>query len=164
MERPPQPPGGVEGAVERYGDALFRLCLVMLGSDADAEDAVQETMVRYLQKAPAFADGDHERAWLLTVAKNVCRDMLRTRKRRGTVSLEALEQLSDGTFDSADAGVWEALMALPERFRLVLTLYYVEQYPIGDIARVIGRTPSAVKMRLQKGRRLLREAYGKERM
>ena len=53
-------------------------------------------------------------------------------------------------------------MALPEKFRLVLVLFYVEEYPIADIAKIIGRTPSAVKMRLQKGRRLLEELYRKE--
>ena len=53
-------------------------------------------------------------------------------------------------------------MTLPEKFRLVLMLHYVEEYPVADIAKIIGRTPSAVKMRLQKGRKLLEEAYRKE--
>ena len=71
----------VERAIERYGDMLFRLCLVMLGNAADAEDALQETYLRYLQKAPAFADEEHEKAWLLTVAANRCRDLIFTLKK-----------------------------------------------------------------------------------
>ena len=55
-------------------------------------------------------------------------------------------------------------MTLPEKYRLVLVLHYVEEYPVADIARLIGRTPSAVKMRLQKGRKLLEETYRKEFM
>ena len=58
--------------------------------------------------------------------------------------------------------VLDALMALPEKFRLVLTLHYVEGYSTSEIAGMIGRTPSAVKMRLQKGRRLLEDTLGKE--
>jgi len=56
------------------------------------------------------------------------------------------------------------LVALPEKFKLVLFLYYVEEYRIEDIAGMIGRTPSAVKMRLKKGRQLLEEKYRKEYM
>ena len=50
-------------------------------------------------------------------------------------------------------------MDLPEKFRIVLTLYYVEEYKVEEIAKIIGKTQSAVKMRLQKGRRLLKEKY-----
>lgn len=62
----------------------------------------------------------------------------------------------------ADSGILEALLTLPEKFRTVLTLFYVEDYSVGEIADIIGKTTSAVKMRLQKGRTLLGEAYRKE--
>lgn len=58
----------------------------------------------------------------------------------------------------------DALMGIPDKFRTVLVLYYVEEYSIEEIAKIIGKTASAVKMRLQKGRRLLKEAYGRECM
>ena len=85
--------------------------------------------------------------------------MLRFRLRHPQISLEYLQGLSS---DPHDSGILEALMSLPEKFRLVLILYYVEEYRVEDIARIIRRTPSAVKMRLQKGRRLLEEKYRKE--
>ncbi len=153
------PPDDVNGIVQAYGDMLFRICYVLLGNYSDAEDAVQETMIKYMQKAPDFADSGHEKAWLITAARNQCRDMLRYQHRRRQVNLENLQELS---LDASDSGILEALMSLPEKFRLVLTLYYVEEYRIEDIARIIQRTPSAVKMRLQKGRRLLEEKYRKE--
>ena len=160
MEKSPaRPASDLESAVHSYGDLLFRLCLVMLGSDADAEDAVQETMLKYLQKAPSFASAGHERAWLITVAKNQGRDMLRSRRRRQELCLAYGEDVPG---EIGDSGIMDALMALPEKYRLVLTLYYVEECSIEDIAHVIRRTPSAVKMRLQKGRKLLQEEYRKE--
>ena len=64
----------------------------------------------------------------------------------------------------SETGILDALMTLPEKFRLVLYLYYVEEYSINDIAGMIKRTPSAVKMRLKKGRQLLEEKYRKEYM
>ena len=62
------PAGNLDAAVRAYGSILYRTCLVMLGSESDAEDAVQETFVKYLQKAPQFESGEHEKAWRLTVA------------------------------------------------------------------------------------------------
>lgn len=144
-----------------YGNKLFRICLIMLGNASDAEDGVQETLIKYLQKSPEFKDKEHEKAWLIKVASNTCRDMLRFRTRHATVDMESINQF---TKDSSDNGILEALMVLPEKFRIVLVLYYVEQYKTEEIAKMIGKSSSAVKMRLQKGRRLLKEIYEKEYM
>ena len=154
-----RPADAIETVIRTYGNTLYRLCFVILGNESDAEDAVQETLIRYLQKAPQFENSDHEKAWLITVATNQCRDILRFQKRHPQIDSEYLQGLSAS---SSDSGILDALMTLPEKFRLVLTLYYVEEYPTEDIARIIGRTPSAVKMRLRKGRKLLEEIYRKE--
>ena len=151
----------VEHMVYRYGNLLVRLCLVTLGNVNDAEDAVQETFIRYFRKAPVFEHAEHEKAWLITVALNKCRDMLRFRRRHMTVDPEEIRGFSE---EVSHSGILDALMTLPEKFRIVLVLYYVEEYSTEEIARVIGRTRSAVKMRLQKGRRLLLEVYRKEYM
>ena len=66
------------------------------------------------------------------------------------------------SYDSSDSGIIEALASLPEKFRLVLTLHYIEDYRVEDIAKIINRTSSAVKMRLQKGRKLLEKIYREE--
>ena len=160
MENTPvRPDGEIERIVDEYASELFRLCLVMLKNTHDAEDAVQDTLLSYLQHAPEFESRESERSWLLTVAANRCRDSLRRAKRHPSVSMDELTEL--GATDE-HALVLDALMALPEKFRLVLTLHYVEGYSPSEIAGMIGRTPSAVKMRLQKGRRLLEDTLGKE--
>ena len=144
-----------------YGNILFRICLIMLGNSHDAEDAVQETFFKYLQKAPEFKEKEHEKAWLIKVASNRCKDMLRFRTRNMETDMESICEFMQ---DSTDSGILEALMTLPEKYRIVLILYYVEQYKTEEIAKVIGKSASAVKMRLQKGRRLLKEKYQKEYM
>ena len=149
----------IETVLNRYGDMLYRICILMLKNESDAEDVIQETMIKYYQKAPAFENGEHEKAWLIRVATNGCRDVLRFRLRHPQMDETYLERLS---WESPDSGILEALTAVPEKYRLVLTLYYMEDCRIEDIAKIIGRTPSAVKMRLQKGRRLLEEIYRKE--
>lgn len=154
-----RPTDEIETVVHAYGNMLFRICLVMLGNESDAEDAVQNTIVAYMQKAPPFESSEHEKAWLITVAKHKCRDVQRFRRRHPQIDIDSLRGLSH---DRDGSGIIEALMTLPERFRTVLTLHYVEEYKVEDIAVMIGKTPSAVKMRLKKGRALLEEKYRKE--
>jgi len=131
----------------------------MLGNKSDAEDAVQDTILSFMQKAPPFESPEHEKAWLIKVATHKCRDIQRFRWRHPQVDIDSLHELS---YDRESSGAIEALMALPEKFRTVLTLYYVEEYKVREIAEMIGKTPSAVKMRLKKGRSLLEEKYRKE--
>ena len=149
----------IEEALDRYGDRLYRLALVMLKSPMDAEDAVQETFLGYLDRIGTFRDAEHEKAWLLTVTTNQCRDILRARQRHPQV---ALDQVPEEGHVPQDRAVWDALMALPEKYRVVLVLHAVEGYRTEEIAKLIGKTSSAVKMRLSRGRKLLEESLGKE--
>ena len=149
----------IEFLIQKYGDMLYRLCFIMLKNESDAEDAVQETFLAYYQKAPVFQSSEHEKAWLIKVATNKSRDLLRFRVRHPLLDEDFLSALSP---DPSDSGILEALAALPEKYRLVLTLYYIEDCRIEEIARIIGRTASAVKMRLQKGRKLLEKIYREE--
>lgn len=149
----------IERMVQQYSDMLFRICLITLGSEADAEDAVQETFLKYLRKAPLFETSDHEKAWLIHVAVNQCRDMQRFHMRHPQVNLDEIRHF---TSEPEELGILDALMALPDKFRIVMLLHYVEEYRTEEIAKIIGKTSSAVKMRLQKGRKLLEEQYRKE--
>lgn len=151
-----RPTDDIETTINKYGDMLYRLCVLLLKNESDAEDAVQETIIKRYQKAPSFEDCEHEKAWLIRVATNQCRDILRFRARHPQIDDACLANLSH---NSSDTGVMEALASVPEKFRLVLVLYYIEDYRIEDIAKIIDRTPSAVKMRLQKGRKLLKKIY-----
>ena len=155
------PSHSVEQVLDQYGSALFRLGYFMLGSSADTEDAVQDTLIRYLQKHPQFADNEHEKAWLLRVMTNRCRDLLRWRARHPQVDLDELRHLAA---PDENSNILAALMRLPPKLRLVMTLHYIEGYSVSEIAPMIGRTPSAGKMRLQKGRIELETIYRKEFM
>lgn len=156
-----RPADDIEKTIERYGDMLYRMCFIMLRNEADAEDAVQETMIKYFLKSPVFKDHEHEKAWLLRVAANRCRDLLRFRVRNPHIGDETALQ---STSAPAECSILDCLTMLPGKYRIVLSLYYVEECRIGDIAKAIRRTPSAVKMRLKKGRELLAEVYRKEQM
>ena len=154
-----RPADDIERIIETYGNMLYRTCFVLLKNENDAEDAVQETIIKYMRKAPKFKNSEHEKAWLLTVASNISKDMLRYNSRHPHTDIDSITEISVQTEDSF---ILDALMTLPEKFKLVLILYYVEEYRIDEIARIISKTPSAVKMRLQKGRKLLEKKYQEE--
>ena len=154
-----RPADDIERIIANYGNMLYRTCFVLLKNESDAEDAVQETIIKYMQKAPDFKDEEHEKAWLLTVASNTCKDILRYKVRHPYADIDSI---TDTSAQPEDSFILEALMTLPEKFKLVLTLYYVEEYRVEEIARIISKSPSAVKMRLQKGRKLLEKKYREE--
>ena len=145
--------------IQRYGDMVRRLCMVHLKNYADTEDIFQTVFLKYALASVSFDSDEHEKAWLIRVAVNQCRDQQRFRMRHPQVSLDTLSACGASPESS---GIIEALTRVPEPFRIVLTLYYVEECPMEEIARVIGRSVSAVKMRLQKGRKLLEKIYREE--
>lgn len=149
-----------EQAVELYGNALYRLCLIQLGQAADAEDAVQEAFLRHLHKAPAFREAEHEKAWLLKVALNICRNQQRYRSRHACLPLDEAVDLTAG---NASREALTALGQLPPDLRAPLLLHYVEGYQGQEIARLLGISHAAVRKRLQRGREELRALLDEER-
>lgn len=163
IDKSVRPADDIESILQTYGDMLFRLCLLMLGNGSDAEDVIQETMIKYMQKSSQyqFKDEEHKKAWLIKVATNGSKDVLRYRNRHPIVDIDEIKSYMQ---EKTDSEIIDALMTLPEKFRIVLILFYVEGYSTKEIATMIGKTSSAVKMRLQKGRDLLKVAYKKECM
>lgn len=152
-------PPDAQRAVEEYGNSLYRLCTVMLQNREDAQDAVQECFLRYITKAPDFSNQEHEKAWLIRVAGNICKDMLRHRKHSSFISLDEIRNLSSSEDNAQILGL---LGMLDEKYRAVIHLHYVEGYGTGEISSLLGISSAAVKKRLQRGREKLREIYEKE--
>ena len=136
-----------------YGTMLFRIAMVYLGNKADAEEAVQETFMKLLYKAPIFHEQEHEKAWLIRVVTNICKNMLGTIWNKRVVKKENIEMYSDST---ADLHVIEQVLNLPFKYKTVIHLFYYEDYSIRQIATTLQISESAVKMRMQRGRQLLK--------
>jgi len=142
--------------LDTYGDLLYRMSLSIVGNPADAEDMVQDTFVTYAEQAPSFPDEAHEKQWLVKVVRNNSLMLVRRNKNRERILTEQAE-LNPGR--DADYGILEVLGSIPEKYRTVLILHYVEEYRIEEIAAVLHKSVSAVKMRLQRGRNMLAERY-----
>lgn len=150
---------GEEDPIERlydcYAAMLYRLALSVLKNCEDAEDAVQSVFEKYVMHPHLFLSAEHEKAWLVRVTMNQCKDTLRRREIRRAVPLEEAVQV--GVWDE-HSDVLDSLEKLPEEYRIPLILYYFEQWQVGEIARALRLGVSAVKMRLKRGRELLKNA------
>ena len=152
----------IEKIVLKYSNMLYKICIVMLCNEQDAQDAIQDTFCRYLEKRPEFKSPEHEKAWLIRVATNICKDMLRLHARHPKISID---DLSERLAAPAQKEVLTELLELPPRQRVVIYLHYVDGYSVKEIASILKISESAVKKRLQRGREYLqlswKEAYSR---
>lgn len=147
--------------IQRYGDMVRRLCMVHLKNYADTEDIFQTVFLKYALASVSFDSDEHEKAWLIRVTLNACRDLLRSVFRSRTVSLEELvEQPARLAADHRE--VLEAVLSLPARYRDVVYLHYYEDYTAPEIAQILGKNVNTIYTRLTRAKGLLREKLGGE--
>ena len=150
-----------QALAETYRDRLFAAAFQVCGNAADAEDAAQEALLRYHISEKQFESEQHIRAWLLRVAINCAKNVSRSFFRRNTVPLE--DYMDSLEFDSGESReIFREVMNLPETYRLVIHLYYYEDYSVAEIGRILGLTESNVKVRLSRGRQLLKKSLQEE--
>lgn len=149
-----------ERLLDQYGNSVLRLAYSYLHNMSDAEEILQETLIRYLQTAPEFENSAHEKAWLMKVAANLSKNRIDYNQRRATDELKE-ELLAQDQEDLSF--VWEAVKALPEQYRETIHLFYYEGYSTAQIARILTRKESSVRSDLRRGReklkQVLKEAY-----
>lgn len=119
----------VRKAVLKYSDMLYKICIVILCNEQDVQDAIQDTFCRYMEKKPDFRDEQHEKAWLIRVATNISRDMIRFRIRHPKVSIDELE---NSLVAPEQKETLKVLFELPVKQKMVIYLHYVEGYQIKE--------------------------------
>lgn len=143
--------------IERYKDSLFAAAFNICRNAADADDVVQESFIQYHTKIREFESEEHIRAWLLRTAINRAKNVNRAFRRRAGAPLEDYEETL--AFETPQAeSLFDEVMKLPEKYRIALHLFYYEDYSVKEIAEILGVTQGNVKVRLSRGRAMLKEA------
>ena len=151
---------GVEGAFRRHAQCVYRLCYSYLGA-ADAEDATQSVFMKLVDEPREFNDYEHEKAWLLRVAANYCKDVLKSAGRTRVQGLVDQQGQPIDVPDPAHVGaseVLQAIVALPDDYKDCVYLHYYEGYKTDEIARMTDTKPSTVRNRLADARKMLKTA------
>lgn len=151
----------VQELAASYQSSLFAAAFNVCKNAQDAEDVVQDTFVQYYTSKKEFESEQHIRAWLLRVAVNKAKNITRTFWRRNKLSLE--DYMETLVFETPEAEtLFETVMRLPEKYRIVLHLYYYEEYAVRQIAEILKLSESNVKIRLSRGRAMLKETLKEE--
>lgn len=149
----------VNSAIEAYADLVLRLCGVYLKNDADTEDIFQTVFLKYTLREAPFACAEHEKAWLIRVTVNACKDLLKSFFRSRTVPLGELPAYLP-EMEPERYAVMEAVWSLPRQYRDVIYLHYYEGCTAPEIARILGRNPNTVYTHLSRAKALLKESLG----
>ena len=153
----------INRAVEEYADMVRRVCFYHLKNREDTEDVFQNVFLKYMLCDKPFKDREHEKAWLLRVAINACKDYVKSFFRRNAIPLETLREMEAGGMEE-HREVLEAVLALPGKYKDVIYLHYYEGYSAFEIGRVLGKKENTVYSLLSRGRGMLKEELGGERI
>lgn len=146
-------------AVKRNSNRLYLIALSYLQNHYDAEDVMQEALVKLWKTNKAFNDNEHIDKWLTITCIHKCRDHFRLSFVKSNVSLDEAKELY--TFDSTKSlDVFNAISTLPPKERLVLHLFYYEDMSVKDISEITGIKSSAIKTRLHRARTHLKSILG----
>ena len=142
-------------AVRRNSQRVYLLALSFTRQRQDAEDVMQTVFLKLWKHPIDFTDETHMDKWLTKVTVNESRSLLRARA-RDPISIEELETLGAVAEQPEERELIAAVMQLPEPLRAVIHLHYYEDLPVKEIAALLSISQAAVKMRLVRGRNLLK--------
>lgn len=151
-----------ERLVNTYADLILRLSYTYLSHTHDAQDICQTVFLKLIERRPAFASPEHEKAWIIRTAVNLCKDHLKSGWRRATVALDAAEAVPAPAEE--EGSLLSAVNLLPPKYRTVIYLYYYEGYAAREIAQLLGEKPATVSTQLNRGRQQLRTLLESEGM
>lgn len=145
-----------EETYDKYFDTLYRIAFLHIKRPSDSLDVVQDVFYKFLLTKKEFESEAHKKAWLITCAHNATMDYFRAKMRKN-VSLDTVKEFSLPFQVDETIGV---LLSLPEKYKTPLYMYYYEGYKTDEIAKILKKRPSTIRVTLHRGREILREKLG----
>ena len=139
---------------ECYCDMVYRICMLYLKNESDARDGLQDIFLKMWEKQPVFENASHEKAWLIRVAINVCKDFQKSFWQKKTVGLDETAELTVGVIEDAVRLI--DVFELSPKNRTVLQLYYYEGYSVTEISKILKISVNGVTSRLSRARSKLK--------
>jgi RNA polymerase sigma factor (sigma-70 family) len=139
--------------VSKYADMVLRLALTHLGNLADAQDVCQEVYIKLFKQQRPFNDAEHEKAWIIRVTINTCKDLIRSPWKKWFSHLDEVPLPNNNT-ESME--VVSFVLTLPRKYRMVIHLYYYEGYKTAEIAELLNRNEGTIRTQLKRAKELLK--------
>ncbi|MGE5628128.1 MAG: RNA polymerase sigma factor [Solirubrobacterales bacterium] len=144
-------------ALETYSDMVRRICFLYFQNSADVDDVFQEVFLKLLQNKIPFESPEHEKAWLIRVTINKCKDILKSFWRKNIDTIENLELPFE---DEAENELLKVVLTLPEKYMEVIYLYYYEGYSVPEMAKMLGKSEGTLYSNLSRARALIKQKLG----
>ena len=143
---------------ERNKKTVYRVCFAYMRNMADTEDAVQNTFFQLIKAGKPFESAEHEKAWLIRTATNICKNILRNwwHKRENLDDHQNLR----GDVNIKNDDVFNVVLGLPDKYKTVVYLYYYEGYNSIEISKILEKPQSTIRNHLHEARSILREKLG----
>lgn len=148
-------------AIEVYGDTIRRICFVHLKNYADVEDVFQEVFLKYILYTGEFESDVHEKAWLIRVAINACKDLLKSFFRKKVHSIEDVD-IAPFYLQEDEKELLDHVLRLPPKYKDVIYLFYYEGYTAVEIAKILGKKENTIYSWLSRARAQLKNELGGE--
>jgi len=143
---------------QKYKNLLYRIAFTYLKNNDDTADILQEVFIRRIYKAPNFESDEHEKRWLIRVTVNLCKNHIKFTLNGLKIQLSNFDKGCEyWELDNQEQSVYNEIMQLLPKHRIVIFLHYYEGYSCKEISEILNCGESAVKMRLKKARELLKE-------
>lgn len=139
----------------RHVDAVFRLCFTYLKNKQDTDDAVQEVFLKLLNYKGAFESEEHRKAWLIVTASNYCKNFLKHWWRKRKNIDDYTEIIGDASYEVDE--MMELVLALPDKYKTAVYLYYYEGYDSAQIAKMLNKPAGTIRSHLSSARKMLKK-------
>lgn len=146
----------VSKAIDRYADTVRRICMVHLKNYADTEDIFQDVFLKYALSSGIFENENHEKAWIIRVTVNACKDLIKSFFRSKTISLDELMD-EPVRMEEGQKEILEIVLNLPEKYKDIVYLHYYEGYSAVEIGKLLGKNVNTVYTLLSRARKILQE-------
>ena len=152
--------------LEKYSSTIIRLSYTYVKNTYDAEDIMQDVLLSLIKRSDPFETEEHERAWILRITIKKCKNHLKSSRIKNTISLddtenEAVRKMHNSvseSFTEEESYVMDAVLALPEKYRTPIHLFYYDGYSIKEIAQILKKKPATVGTLLARGRNMLKKS------
>lgn len=148
-----------DAAMNKYADMVYRIAVNQMRNESDAEDVFQEVFIKWMQHYLEFQNAEHEKAWLIRVTINQCKNTLKSTwySKTGEFGEELKNTLAYTDTVQEESDLEDALRKLPERYRIVIHLFYYEELSILQISEMLEEKESTIRTQLTRGRRKLKK-------
>ncbi|NLI91768.1 MAG: sigma-70 family RNA polymerase sigma factor [Peptococcaceae bacterium] len=141
-------------ALKTYSDMVYRICFIYLRDRADIDDVFQEVFLKLFQKKTPFVSKEHEKAWLIRVTINQCKDVVKSFWRK---KIDLVENIELPLKDSSENEILQVVLSLPQKYKDVIYLYYYEEYTVPQMAKILEQNENSLYSHLHRAKKLLKQ-------